>query len=213
MAAHHRGVWDLHRLPREAVLSWLSARREQDGVLSSEQKRAAAGGVPRRGEAGPDGAEGWSERDDRYVQGLSPGVGAMRPLRRRGAALLASASRSPDACTPCPRPSALAAKLREVMGPLAFNSDNMLVSSGSGGGKETPRGAKQQREQQREQAEQEAQPPQVVAVSGRQLAMLKSSLPSPNKFKGKKRNEQMGIKGGERVHEAGVRWNTRMRCL
>lgn len=34
-----RGLWDLHRLNRETALQWLKARREQDGITSSEQKR------------------------------------------------------------------------------------------------------------------------------------------------------------------------------
>lgn len=33
-------------------------------------------------------------------------------------------------------------------------------------------------------------------MSQRQLSQLKSSLPSPNKYKGKTRNEAMGIKAG-----------------
>ncbi len=34
-----RGVWELHKLSREAVLEWLSKRREADGIVSSTQKR------------------------------------------------------------------------------------------------------------------------------------------------------------------------------
>lgn len=35
-----KGMWDLHRVNRDTVLGWLQARRAQDGISSSEQKRS-----------------------------------------------------------------------------------------------------------------------------------------------------------------------------
>eukprot|EP00967_Tisochrysis_lutea_P122479 scaffold202689_cov27-Tisochrysis_lutea.AAC.1 len=35
------GLWDLHKISRETALQWFIARRAQDGILSSEQKRRA----------------------------------------------------------------------------------------------------------------------------------------------------------------------------
>jgi hypothetical protein len=97
--------------------------------------------------------------------------------------------------------------LREAMGPIGFNEDNLLVqlqrkgvadpsqaaspatNQGSGaaaagglqGGGEQPVAVEQ---------------PTVVTMSRKQLAMLQSSLPSPNKYKAKKRNAEMGITAG-----------------
>jgi hypothetical protein len=40
-----RGLWDLHRLNRDQAIAWFTARREADGIVSSEQKRRPAGGL------------------------------------------------------------------------------------------------------------------------------------------------------------------------
>jgi len=117
------GLWDLHKISRETALQWFIARRAQDGILSSEQKRRA--------------------KD---------------PAKRSSTDL----------------------------GPLRFDDDNLLVQMGEPAPQpETP------------------QPPQQVVVSSKQLAQLRSSLPSPNKYKGKQIAEKMGINSDGSVLQVG----------
>jgi len=122
-----RGLWDLHKLNRDTALQWFMARREQDGIASSEQKR-------------------------------------------RAKETLSLSSASP----------------KEV-GPLGYDDNNMLVRLGLGDAVPQP----------------ENQEPKVVTVTRREMAMIKSALPSPNKFKGKKLNEEMGVTSGDNMLQVG----------
>ncbi|KAF5831338.1 hypothetical protein DUNSADRAFT_13277, partial [Dunaliella salina] len=117
------GLWDLHKISRETALQWFIARRAQDGILSSEQKRKT--------------------KD---------------PTKHSSSDL----------------------------GPLRFDDNNLLVQMGEPAPQpETP------------------QPPQQVLVSSKQLAQLRSSLPSPNKYKGKQIAEKMGINSDGSVLQVG----------
>lgn len=42
-----------------------------------------------------------------------------------------------------------------------------------------------------------SQQPEVVTVTRREMTMIRSALPSPNKNRGKKLSEEMGIKNGK----------------
>lgn len=91
-------------------------------------------------------------------------------------------------CHDCPcRPglsSTLAASAKDV-GPIGFDDNNMLVRL-MGDAAPPP-----------------ATPPEprVVVVSKRELTMMRSVLPSPNKHKGRKMNEEMGIRSGAWLQE------------
>lgn len=64
------------------------------------------------------------------------------------------------------------------LGRLGLDADNMIVQVQGGPTPEAPEAL---------------QPPQRVSVSPGHLAKLRSSLPSPNKFKGKQLAERMGV--------------------
>jgi hypothetical protein len=71
---------------------------------------------------------------------------------------------------------------------MGFNSSSLLVPSSD-----------QQDEASGDTGGAADKPPVVVPISKKQLAMLKSSLPSPKKHRAQKRNEEAGVKQGGRL--------------
>lgn len=129
-----RGLYELHRLPRDVAKEWFAARRAADGISSSTQKRTGRASL-REKDRDIEGAFAGPEDD----QGPGGGGGGVSLLSQLG--------------------------------------------PGAGGKADT--------QQPAEPAE-----PTVVSLSRREMAALRSSLPSPTKHKGRQMAEKMGIKTG-----------------
>ncbi|GFR40457.1 hypothetical protein Agub_g1015 [Astrephomene gubernaculifera] len=129
-----RGLFELHRLPRDMALEWFAARREADGITSSTQKRTAR----------PS-----QRQKDRDIEG-------------------AFSSSGDGPANDAPESSGLLGML-----------------GGAGPGKAAEKGAGQQPAE-----------PKVVRLRPQDMAALRSSMPSPNKHKGRQRAEQLDIKTG-----------------
>ncbi|GIL56475.1 hypothetical protein Vafri_11831 [Volvox africanus] len=126
-----RGLFELHRVTREVATEWFAARRAEDGITSSTQKRA--GRVSLR-------------EKDRDLQGAFSGGGD-------------EDDEGGDISSVAPSSSSLLSEL----------------------------GAARQ---------QPPEEPTVVPLSRREMAALRSSLPSPTKHKGRQMADKLGIKTG-----------------
>jgi hypothetical protein len=57
------GLWELHRLPREAVLGWFKARRAADGLPDNPRDMKAGGGMAAGRGAVPGDSPSWLDAD------------------------------------------------------------------------------------------------------------------------------------------------------
>ncbi|GIL83844.1 hypothetical protein Vretimale_10864 [Volvox reticuliferus] len=125
-----RGLFELHRVSREVAAEWFAARRAEDGITSSTQKRSGRVSL-REKDRDLQGAFSGGGDEDEEGGGLSPG---------------------------------------------APSSGSLLTGLGA--------------------SQQQPEEPTVVPLSRREMAALRSSLPSPTKHKGRQMAEKLGIKTG-----------------
>ncbi|GLI60056.1 hypothetical protein VaNZ11_001908 [Volvox africanus] len=125
-----RGLFELHRVPREVATEWFAARRAEDGITSSTHKRPGRLSLREK---------------DRDLQGAFSGGGD-----------------EDDG--------------RGDISSVAPSSSSLLSELGA--------------------AQQPHEEPTVVPLSRREMAALRSSLPSPTKHKGRQMADKLGIKTG-----------------
>lgn len=89
-----RGLWELHRLTKEAVAEWFIARRAEDGLTSSTQKRQQATRTDR--DVLEDAFEGPKIRNNRQLDGSSNAESQARASAGGGKQLIGSYGSSRD---------------------------------------------------------------------------------------------------------------------
>lgn len=90
-----RGLWELHRLTKEAVADWFTARRAEDGLTSSTQKRPQTGARSDR-DVLEDAFEGPKTRNNRQLDGSIASDSQARATAGGGKQLIGSYGSSRD---------------------------------------------------------------------------------------------------------------------
>ncbi|MEW5317225.1 MAG: hypothetical protein WDW38_008543 [Sanguina aurantia] len=172
-----RGLWELHRLTKEAVADWFTARRAEDGLTSSTQKRPQTGARSDR-DVLEDAFEGPKTRNNRQLDGSIASDSQARATAGGGKQLIGSYGSS-----------------RDMSGLGGGGGGSGSGEGGRGGGKG---GVEEElldglTSFAGKQAAKTAVAMKTVTLSTREMAQLRSSLPSPRKFKGQKNLEAQGI--------------------